>query len=552
MRGREAVEPDEVTRGAGRTLTRPAPPAQAVPGGRATSLPTDVVADAAGRVRVLAWIYAGTFFVVGPLLALLSPAQRGIYLETPLLGLPAVVSILGAVAIALGIHRAHLAPARVLTLGLVFDVIGAYGIAASRYLSPQADTGGPAAVSWVAVWILVFATIVPSPPRRAFVAALLAATAVPVMTAVGLLLAGTPLATTAGTVLRTLVPYLVVAVLAAVVARVVYRLGTEITHARELGAYHLVERLGAGGMGEVWRAEHRLLARPAAIKLIRADPGGPSPDAEARARFEQEARVTATLRSPHTVQIYDFGVAEDGAFYYVMELLEGCDLHTLVERFGPVPVNRAVALLTQVCHSLGEAHARGIVHRDIKPSNVFVCRYGRDVDFVKVLDFGLVKAVGKDEAETRQALTAEAVTRGTPGFMSPEQAVADPTIDARADLYALGCLAFWLVTGKPVFAGTSPIDTIVKHVSAAPPPPSTAAAQAIPPAFDALVLACLAKDRQARPASADDVAARLDAVAPDARWSPARARAWWEAHVPTRAAGPANPERSSAVERLSD
>ena len=505
--------------------------------GRHTSLPTDVVADAARRLRVLAWIYAGTFAVVGPLTAVLSPAQRSTFFGSLLRWGPSAVSILGALAVALVNHRARLTPARVQALGLVFEIVGAYGIAAARYLDPQPAAAGQIGVSWVAVWILLFATVIPSPPRRAFAAALVSATAVPVMASVGLLLQGA--VTTNGALvagaLRTFVPYLVVAVIAAIAARVVYRLGTELTHARELGAYQLVERVGGGGMGEVWRAEHQLLARPAAIKLIRADNGASQPTDEARARFEQEAQVTASLRSPHTIHLYDFGITDDGAFYYVMELLEGFDLQALVERFGPVPVDRAVYLLGQVCHSLAEAHHRGVVHRDIKPSNIYVCRYGRDCDFVKVLDFGLVKPMESHQGATQQALTGEAVTRGTPAFMSPEQALADPTLDARSDIYALGCVAFWLVTGKHVFQGTSPIDTIVRHVQAAPDAPSRHSELAIPPGFDSLVLECLAKDRHERPASADAVAARLAEIATQSSWTAREAEAWWQAHVPGQA-----------------
>ena len=188
------------------------------------------------------------------------------------------------------------------------------------------------------------------------------------------------------------------ALVAAVAARVVYRLGTELTHARELGSYRLVERLGQGGMGEVWRAEHQLLARPAAIKLIRAsDRRRPRRGDRATARFEREAQVTAGLRSPHTIQLYDFGVTDDGAFYYVMELLDGFDLQVLVERFGPVPVDRAV----HFCYRSATRSPRpttGLIHRDIKPANVYACRYGREVDFVKVLDFGLVKPVTPSRA----------------------------------------------------------------------------------------------------------------------------------------------------------
>ncbi len=187
-------------------------------------------------------------------------------------------------------------------------------------------------------------------------------------------------------------PYVLTTIMAYVGARVVYTLGKAVTEARELGSYRLVERLGQGGMGEVWRAQHRLLARPAAIKLIRGvGVGDIGASDEAVRRFEREAQVTAGLSSPHTVQLFDFGVADDGSFYYVMELLDGLDLETLVRRHGPLPAERAIYLLRQVCHSLAEADSYGLVHRDIKPANLFVCRYGGEYDFVKVLDFGIAK-----------------------------------------------------------------------------------------------------------------------------------------------------------------
>src|SRR5262249_35542916 len=178
-------------------------------------------------------------------------------------------------------------------------------------------------------------------------------------------------------------------------ARVIYGLGREVAVAREMGSYRLEEKIGQGGMGEVWRARHRMLARPAAIKLIHpalAADGRLGRFADLRRRFEREAQVTASLRSPHTVGLYDFGVANDGSFYYVMELLDGLDADTLVKRFGPLPAERVVHVLRQICHSLSEADSRGLVHRDIKPANIFLCRYGEEHDFVKVLDFGLAKA----------------------------------------------------------------------------------------------------------------------------------------------------------------
>ncbi len=501
-------------------------------GGFRAALPSDIVADAARRVRVVALLYAFTFLVVGPLTAIGSALERQAFFGSALRWGPSIVSIAAALVVVAASLSPRLAPKRVLAIGLAFEVVGSYGIAAARYLDPQQQATAPPGVSWVAIWILLFATIVPSPPRRALAAALASATAVPVATVVARAMRDGP-APLLGLALRTLLPYLLVVVLAYVAARVVYRLGTELTHARELGSYRLVERLGQGGMGEVWRAEHHLLARPAAIKLIRTSDDGASADAaELRARFEREAQLTSTLRSPHTIQIYDFGVTDDGTFYYVMELLDGFDLHALVERFGPVPPDRAVHFLSQICHSLAEAHAQGLIHRDIKPANIYACRYGRELDFVKVLDFGLVKPAQTAQTTTEVALTGAHVARGTPADMAPEQATGERPVDTRADLYALGCLAYWLVTGQHVFQGHTPLEVIVKHVQAAPDPPSQHTELPIPTAFDDLVLACLAKRPDDRPPTADIVLAQLQAISSDAAWAPAHARAWWNAHAP--------------------
>ena len=293
--------------------------------GSRTALPSDVVTDAARRVRVVALLYAATFFVVGPLAALLSGDGSPVFFASALRWSPSIIGILTALAVVAVSANARIPTSTVLVIGLLFEVVGAYGIAAARYLDPSPQpTDGPS-VSWVAVWILVFATIVPTPPRRAVLAALGAATAVPVMVSAGMLLRD-GVAPPLGLAFRTFVPYVLVVALAYIGARVIYRLGTELTHARALGSYRLVERLGRGGMGEVWRAEHHLLARPAAIKLIHASANERQVE-ELRARFEREAQATASLRSPHTIQLYDFGVTDDGSFYYVMELLDGFDLH---------------------------------------------------------------------------------------------------------------------------------------------------------------------------------------------------------------------------------
>jgi serine/threonine-protein kinase len=321
-------------------------------------------------------------------------------------------------------------------------------------------------------------------------------------------------------------------------SRVVYGLRAAVRQAREMGSYQLVERLGVGGMGEVWRAEHRMLVRPAAIKLIRPEMlGATALDGQhVLRRFEREAQATALLRSAHTVELYDFGRADDGTFYYVMELLDGFDLNELVERFGPIPPERALHFLRQICASLAEAHEAGLVHRDIKPANIYACRHGREVDFVKVLDFGLVKQGGVME-EGSDRLSAEHLgAGGTPAFISPEQAVGDEELDGRADLYAVGCVAYWLLTGTTVFTGRTALETMMMHVHQRPDPPSSRIGAALPRELEAIVLACLEKDPEARPQTADDLADRLAGVRLAREWTAARARDWWDTNRP-RASG---------------
>ena len=314
------------------------------------------------------------------------------------------------------------------------------------------------------------------------------------------------------------------------------------------GQYHLEKKIGSGGMGEVWLARHNLLSRPAAIKVIRPEMlgngGGVKTEAAGTAilRFKREAEKTASLTSSHTINLYDFGTADDGSFYYVIEYLSGLDFDTLVEDHGPVPVERAVHLLTQACESLADAHEHGMVHRDIKPANLFATRQGITNDFVKVLDFGLVKDTDPDEAATK--LTQEGMTSGTPAFMPPEIALAKADVDARADIYALGCVGYWLATGQYVFASSSPVEMVVDHVKSAPPAPSTRTELPIPTQFDDVILRTLAKDPQMRFQSMREFAAALCEVPLQGEWTDARAAEWWRLH-PGGAAGGAADEPST-------
>jgi serine/threonine-protein kinase len=329
-------------------------------------------------------------------------------------------------------------------------------------------------------------------------------------------------------------PYLAVALIAYIAARVIYRLGQDANRAREMGSYRLVERLGRGGMGEVWSARHRMLARPAAVKLIRSEALGMDSGAVAELvdRFEREAQATALLQSPHTVEVYDFGTTEDGAFYYVMELLDGIDLERLVQRFGPLPPERVVHILRQVCLSLAEAHRRDLVHRDVKPANIYLCRRALQDDFVKVLDFGLVKRRTTPSAPDDLRLTRTGTIHGTPAYLAPEIAQGDGVVDGRADLYALGCVAYWLLTGHRVFEKDTYPAMLLAHATLTPSPPSALAPHPIPPGLDALVLQCLAKEPADRVPSAEELAARLGEVELASPWTPARAAEWWREHLP--------------------
>ncbi len=301
----------------------------------------------------------------------------------------------------------------------------------------------------------------------------------------------------------------------------------------ELGSYHLVAKIGAGGMAEVYRAHHKLLAREAALKLIKQDATIDEAEQETRREcFFEEARVLASLRSVHTVAVYDFGVAADGRYFLAMELLDGLDLDALVRGHGPQPAGRVADILTQLCDSLAEAHQVGLVHRDVKPANVFLCRMAEWLDLVKVLDFGLTRAMGS---------TARGLAEGTPGYMAPEQARGESASPA-SDLYSVGCIGYWLLTGKPPYEGTSPDELMECHLNAPIPAFPEAVRAASPAALMQLITHCLAKRPEHRPSSAEALASAFGRVASEcsASFSVEMRTAFWRyrafdpKHTPTR------------------
>jgi serine/threonine protein kinase len=434
---------------------------------------------------------------------------------------------------------------RKLDIGVDLVVVHAAAIALLNSWAPQPVTSRP--ISGITLLLLLFGMVAPATPRRILITSLAAAS----MDPLGVWLAhlrGLPVPST----LHTLAMFhlnFACAFLAVVPARVLYRLGRELREARALGSYQLVEPLGRGGMGEVWLGRHRLLARHAAIKLIRPDMlSGVSRERAMNSlrRFELEAQATAALTSPNTIRVFDFGLTGDGTFYYVMELLDGRDLESLIRDFGPLPPARVIHLVRQICSSLAEAHAIGLIHRDIKPANIFACRMGLDYDVVKVLDFGLVKHEQRATAPTM--MTSGLVTVGTPAYMAPEAILGDVELDRRVDIYALGCVTYFLLTGVQVFEAPSPMKLLMQHVTAAPVAPSQRSPYPIPPALDRFVMACLHKEPERRPSSVEDLMRMLPGRDTVGEWNQPAARMWWEMKLPqlSKPAAALNQSRASA------
>ena len=488
-------------------------------------LPPAVVERAATRVARVALVMAIALPAVQLARAAAQPALAGATFN-PVNRLVLLAAVLASTAIFAARQFRLVSPSMVLRVGMAWQVVIAFALAMIETTGPAAAP--PSGISAVGPWIVIFSALVPNRPARALYVALAAATAWPVAYMVN--------------AARGLAPdvFVLWPALNYGLAALAYWIGhtgggAEVATGDgddDVGGYRLESRIGEGGMGEVWKASHKLLARAAAVKIIRPEVvGQESREADtAAARFRREANVIAKLQSPHTVYLYDFGLSKDGRFYYVMELLDGVSLQSLVNESGPLTAARAVWLLSQMCESLHEAHERGLVHRDLKPSNVMVCQVALGFDFVKVLDFGLVKAVG-DTGATQ--LTVAGTTTGTPGYMAPEIALAEGAIDRRADVYALGCVAYFLLTGTTVFEEENPTRVALLHVQKVPDPPSTRTSLAIPPELERLVMQCLAKRPADRPPTMAAVTEQLAKCGVEP-WTPADARRWWKEHMPSR------------------
>lgn len=499
--------------------------------GTKTELPPALMNKSVSRLCWITMLFAVTTMAMFVTQLLFQPEVAKLQREPVYLGIWGGVLILN-LAFAVMHRRGTFSPATILMLATAYQIAVSLGVAMLETAVPL-DPGSPVrGVSSVALWIVICGLLVPNTPWMTLIASLGSALMWPLGYAINRAIwDGNPLPT--NRMVMWIFPILVAALWAYWLNRRIYSMELAMEKAKDLGSYDLVEIIGKGGMGEVWRARHRLLARDAAVKLIRPDVLASQTGRAAslvRRRFEQEAKATAALRSAHTVSLYDYGPADDGSFYYAMELLEGIDLETLVKRYGPLPASRVAHVLIQACDSLEEAHRAGLVHRDVKPTNLFVCRVGMSYDFVKVLDFGLVKTAMSD-GESR--MTKDGMTTGTPAYMAPEIALGKETVDGRVDIYGLGCVAYYLLTGQLVFEEPTATAQALAHVQKAPSPPSDRTELPVPKSLERLILQCLSKDPNDRPRSAQALSDELERIGDVTRWTREDAVSWWQLHQPT-------------------
>jgi hypothetical protein len=403
-------------------------------------------------------------------------------------------------------------------LDVIYAVWVGTAFAISVVLAPRFKPAAPAAMMWTSFMVFTRALILPSSGWRTMI--------ISAVTLVPLNLAGVYLAVATeqdlpgpALVLAGLVFSAVIVLLAATGSRIIYGLRRQVTAAMQLGQYTLDRKIGEGGMGAVYRAHHVMLRRPTAVKLLLPDRVG----VENLARFEREVQHMSQLTHWNTVAVFDYGRSPDGVFYYAMEYLGGgIDLENLVLKHGPQPARRVIHILSQVCGALQEAHEQGFIHRDVKPANIILCSRGGMPDVAKVVDFGLVKEITADTGASQQVIL------GTPAYVAPE-AVTDPAgIGPAVDLYALGCVGYYLLTGKRVFEGKTAVDICIQHVTAIPKRPSEVSSIPIPSELEDILMKCLAKKPADRYASALELAEALSALPPSKDWNDAFAKRWWK------------------------
>lgn len=499
-----------------------------------TKFPSELLERVAGRLCWITIICAVSTLVFFALSQFLQPEFAEMMGYTSIrLTLLGVLVFSGLFSVVM--RNGWLRKESMLDLGIVFQVYVAFTLAMMETSLPW-DNFVVRGTSKVGIWLSLCGLLLPNIPWKAGAAAFLSAMMWPLAYYLNLSLHNLePLAP--NRLATWMIPNFIMAVWMYILNYRMFALQIKQVKAEELGSYQLDYMIGKGGMGEVWRARHKMLARDAAIKLIRPDVlAGVNARQEhlMRKRFEREARATASLRSPHTVALYDFGVSQDRTFYYVMELLDGVDLQTMVERYGPLPAGRVINILLQAADSLEEAHRAGLVHRDIKPRNIILAKAGLQYDFVKILDFGLVKTNLVNDASM---MTLDGMATGTPAYLPPEIAMGEAVIDGRADLYSLGCVAYFLLTGQLVFQESTPTALALAHVQKSVIPPHHRTELPIPPELEEIVLSLLEKKAVNRPRSAQELQRRLRAIQGGVEpFCQDAAADWWLTNMPETAA----------------
>jgi serine/threonine protein kinase len=501
------------------------------PGLVASKLPPQIVDRA---VAGLCWISVFTV-ITSILLTTIEHVLQPEFAEAwkhPLLRIASLFMVFLSIGFIVVQRTGWLRKEQLLDLGLVFQVAVAFCCAlfeGAAYKDPNAVVLGH---SGIAVWMLLCGLLMPNAPLRTAISAVLCVLMWPLGYWVDLQIFGyQPMPISR--LLVWVLPLAIIAVWMWILNNRVLSSYVKQERAEDIGSYVLDSQLAQGGMGEVWRAKHRMLARQAAIKLIRPQALQSSTGRQEsllRKRFEREAQATSSLSCPHTVALYDFGLTRDGLFYYVMELLEGIDLQTLVDQYGPMEPSRVRHILHQACKSLDEAHQAGLIHRDIKPRNIMLCKIGLEYDFTKVLDFGLVKSLHSDRETT--LMTVDGTTTGTPAYLSPEAALGNRAVDGRSDLYSLGCVGYFLLTGSLVFEEATPVALAIAHTQKKPVPVSQRTELPVPAGLEAIVMQLLEKDPDNRPSSAKETAHRLRTLRDVPEWCPDRAARWWETNLP--------------------
>jgi eukaryotic-like serine/threonine-protein kinase len=496
----------------------------AIQGSGESLLPADIALSAARRVGMAGITYSISFLAFDAVFSSVRGSEVSEYLLR--FRIMTAVAVLSGVGLFLLSRLWKQRPRRVIQAGLIFQVVSSLLIALSETLIPFGPDEFLRGHSAVAIWIAAMGLLAPAPFREALVANLASALMAPLAIGLHMGIMGNRMPSAGQWILFCTAP-LLMAVVTSALTRWIYQLGVDLRSAQELGSYQMIEKLGQGGMGEVWRARHRYLAREAAVKLISTKVSGGGE--QQRRRFEREARVISQLECPNTVSLYDFGVSPSGQLYFAMELIRGLDLEKLVNQFGPQPAARVKHILMGTLDSLEEAHRLGLIHRDIKPSNVILARLGLRFDFVKVVDFGLARVVA---SEGEEQLSTEHMVVGTPAFMAPEMATGETQKqDGRSDLYSLACLADWLLTGQHVFSGSTPMAVLLRHASEPPPRLRERTELVVPDGLEELLLRCLSKEPEMRPASVAEFRKELETLE-FGEWTQEDAVRWWKTNLP--------------------